>query len=495
MKRLIVWTLFMFGVLHLFGGEKNVSIINGKFENKLYEGMEITLYYCPGYYAVSEPALRGQSFTTKVKNGKFAFHLANTPDEFYIQLTYGDIRMVEQLPWHTINLGIFLLEKNSDIELGLADNHCEIHGRKADLFACQYNMRSLVFVKKHPKYNKDSYYLRLKEQKEYGDSVLKAQLNVLDSFRGKVSDRAYKILQYDYKADNEIKLLKALSVQSNSKWTQRNKETIKFYTDYFLYGVYDTDFSDEKFFSRSHAYFLYLKYLTDLGIVMKAVDGQLRPTFGQIYTYITDKFDDNKVLGRLLATLFIDYHRRGGATTWHYDDALQRIKGEEDAEIILLLKQHLTKGKPATFTLLDTAGKEVTEKRFKGKVVVLDFWFTGCTACIHLNKEMDKVYHYYEHNEDVVFINVCVDKNRVQWLKSVKSGLYTHKNSIPLYTEGRGKDHQLIKSLDVFAFPTLVILDQRGNILSSNPPMPQTGESQKKLFDLIDLAIENGDEQ
>lgn len=488
MKRLIVWMLLMAGVLHLFGVEKNTADISGKFESRLYEGMEITLFYCPDYFSVSEPALRGQSFTAKVKDGTFAFHMVDTPDEFYIQLKYGDIRMVEQLPWRTMNLGIFLLEKNSDIVLDLTDNRCKISGRKADVFACQYNMRSLMFIKKHPRYNKDSFYLRLKEQKEYGDSILDAQLNVLDSFRRKISDRTYNILKYDYKADNGIKSLKALLVQSNSKWTQRNKETIKFYTDHFLYGVYDTDFSDEKFYSRSYAYFLYLKHLTDLGIVMRAVDGQIKPTFGQIYTYITSKFSD-KAMERLMATLFIDYHRRGEATTWYYNDALRRVKGKEDAEIIRLLKQHLTEGKPTTFTLLDKTGEEVTEKSFKGKIMVLDFWFTGCLGCINLNKSMKSIYDYYDKNENVVFLSVCVDKSKSHWLNSLKSGLYTHKNSILLYTGGKGKDHQVIKSLDVFAFPTLVILDRNGKILSANPPMPISSENQKKFIDLIDSAM------
>jgi cytochrome oxidase Cu insertion factor (SCO1/SenC/PrrC family) len=124
------------------------------------------------------------------------------------------------------------------------------------------------------------------------------------------------------------------------------------------------------------------------------------------------------------------------------------------------------------FELTGVDGKKVNIAAFKDKVVVLDFWFTGCRACILISKFLKNVKHQLNDRKDIVFISICVDKEKDRWLKSVEDEVYTHKDFINLYTNGEGQDHSLIKNYNIQAYPRLLIVGKNNTLFSSNPPWP-----------------------
>lgn len=66
-------------------------------------------------------------------------------------------------------------------------------------------------------------------------------------------------------------------------------------------------------------------------------------------------------------------------------------------------------GTPAKdFTLTDLAGKTIKLSRLKGKIVVLNFWFTGCTPCIDEIAELNKLTSMYK-NSKVRFLAITFD--------------------------------------------------------------------------------------
>jgi protein SCO1/2 len=61
------------------------------------------------------------------------------------------------------------------------------------------------------------------------------------------------------------------------------------------------------------------------------------------------------------------------------------------------------------FKLTDQDGKEVTENNFKDKIYITDFFFVTCpTICPKMTKQMDRVYHEFEKNEDISFLSHTV---------------------------------------------------------------------------------------
>ncbi len=62
------------------------------------------------------------------------------------------------------------------------------------------------------------------------------------------------------------------------------------------------------------------------------------------------------------------------------------------------------------FELRNQEGETVTANTVKGKVYVVDFFFTSCpTICPKMTKQMHRVYQEFEGNENVLFLSHTID--------------------------------------------------------------------------------------
>ena len=62
-----------------------------------------------------------------------------------------------------------------------------------------------------------------------------------------------------------------------------------------------------------------------------------------------------------------------------------------------------------SFNLTDQDGNEVTEKNFKDKIYVTDFFFVTCpTICPKMTKQMGRVYNEFIDNNDISFLSHTV---------------------------------------------------------------------------------------
>lgn len=65
------------------------------------------------------------------------------------------------------------------------------------------------------------------------------------------------------------------------------------------------------------------------------------------------------------------------------------------------------------FSFLNQEGDTVTEKDIKGKVVVVEYFFTTCKGiCPKMNENMAKVYQAYRNDDNVVILSHTVDPER-----------------------------------------------------------------------------------
>lgn len=67
-------------------------------------------------------------------------------------------------------------------------------------------------------------------------------------------------------------------------------------------------------------------------------------------------------------------------------------------------------GAVKSFSFTNQDGERVTEKNMENKVVAVEYFFTTCTGiCPRLNKNMKKVYHEYEDENDFLILSHTCD--------------------------------------------------------------------------------------
>lgn len=131
------------------------------------------------------------------------------------------------------------------------------------------------------------------------------------------------------------------------------------------------------------------------------------------------------------------------------------------------------------FTLMDKFGKKVSLNAFKGKIVVLDFWFTGCAGCIQMATALKKVEQSFRNNSLVEFISISIDEDKIKWIASVEKAKYTTGTGVNLYTNGKGDKDSTLRFYNVTSYPSIFILDTEGRIVKSPAPDPRKDGGQE----------------
>jgi len=106
------------------------------------------------------------------------------------------------------------------------------------------------------------------------------------------------------------------------------------------------------------------------------------------------------------------------------------------------------------FVVKTVEGQTLNLKELKGKVVVLNFWFTTCSPCLAEIPELNQLVDTFKDKE-VIFIAISLDSKETLAKFLDKRPFSYH--IIPLYTK-------IIADYQVFSFPTHVIIDKNGNV-------------------------------
>jgi carboxyl-terminal processing protease len=103
-------------------------------------------------------------------------------------------------------------------------------------------------------------------------------------------------------------------------------------------------------------------------------------------------------------------------------------------------------------TFLDNSPANLSQ--LKGKVVVLNFWFTACAPCIKEVPELNDLVKKYE-GKDVEFLSITYDPKDVA-TEFVKKHNFKYKHIVDA--------QNIIDSFKVTAYPTHIVIDRDGKI-------------------------------
>lgn len=150
------------------------------------------------------------------------------------------------------------------------------------------------------------------------------------------------------------------------------------------------------------------------------------------------------------------------------DDAISVLKNTSCLNKALRMREHIKKG-TFFFTglLLCSDGKWLRPENLYRKVVVVDFWFTGCSGCITNYKNVLSVAEKaLEKDTSVVFLSVCLDEDSIAWQHSSGSDNYTscRRNVLNVFTSGLGEKHELVKYYGLRSYPMVLLVDRKGRL-------------------------------
>ena len=106
------------------------------------------------------------------------------------------------------------------------------------------------------------------------------------------------------------------------------------------------------------------------------------------------------------------------------------------------------------FTVRSIEGKKLKSKGLLGKIIVLNFWFTGCPPCKKEIPQLNKLKEKFK-GKDVEFIAIAIDKK-------YKLDAFLEKTpfTYDLIEDGRW----IAEKFDIKLYPTNIIIDQEGKI-------------------------------
>ncbi|MEQ7802062.1 TlpA disulfide reductase family protein [Pedobacter sp. ASV1-7] len=414
-----------------------------------------------------------KEYTVVGKKGSFNFVISNVPKTFYFTLV--DVK----------GNSIFPIELASGPLLGTTGDivNCRVSNEKVNFSGANEKLYNFQLLSRKVERELTNAYMgsfslsvkdvasfaRIYEKSSmFQHAIMNAQLAVLSGFekgfyedlnlllKADIIGARLDLISENYRNNVRLYINKQFTEEKDREEARNRLK--KLYVQYTVNKL-GIEFPDS-IMEYSKAYIPYL--------ITKAKIEQLTEVQPDVMTSIKNNYQGS-IKDKLIAYYLATNYEQLDNLSSTLDREIEGLTTPRYKSILKKLKTNFSFGSSVyQFTLPNAGGEMVRLSDLKGKIVLIDFWFTGCTACSILYKDILKDIKQLVDTSKVAFVSISTDKQKDQWLRSVESGKYTSPTAINLYTEGKGSDHEVIRQFDVNAFPKLVLIDKNGKLLSNN---------------------------
>ncbi|WP_259067032.1 peroxiredoxin family protein [Mucilaginibacter sp. X4EP1] len=206
--------------------------------------------------------------------------------------------------------------------------------------------------------------------------------------------------------------------------------------------------------------YLFIAVLSICSMVIKA---QTKPGSTQTPTYMMpdgtfiskDKIDS--VSKAWNGALTLEYEEKDKAQGILHlvklSDAVMKQIADQNAKADSVVKAMVNKPAP-DFNLTDIHGKKWSLLELRGKVVVLNFWYTSCPPCLEEMPDLNEITKLYKPDQVVFLALTFNDASKVQTF------LKTHEFAYNILPNSKTVDQQY----KVSGWPTSLVINKEGII-------------------------------
>lgn len=437
---------------------------------------EISLIFYQDYFSSRTP-ISGITYVSKVTNGRFKFIIPAGENFCYIRFNFQN----EQTDH------LYLVKAGDLITVQAEKKKISFSGKVAERYSCQQQMTQVDYNIIYRISADRPDYTYFDAKRDNLKELLKKQKQILGTYQNKLDAKSYALLQLDIEAKMELDFLFFCSISGD--YPELKKDFKKYYPDSNAVAVLDDIAAKSANYAAS---ILSKKMLLQ---ALSEENKNLGDTFslGTLYRNLDKDYTGKLKEKLLLTTVLKGTLHNPDSTKYFTDQLLQTLKNPTWRELLSKEKAIFGKGALAyNFSLQDSTGKVFRRDDFRGKIVVMEFYYNGCGPCAGLNKNLKPVSEKFKDRKDVVFVSVNVDKTRKQFVDAINKEIYTHKTSVNLWTGELAEEHPLFKYYRFQACPELLIIGKDGRLLSGDPPRPLGTSGPKSTTAQFINIIEEG---
>ncbi len=117
----------------------------------------------------------------------------------------------------------------------------------------------------------------------------------------------------------------------------------------------------------------------------------------------------------------------------------------------------------------DLNGNDVSIASLKGKVIFIDIWGWGCSACARFHQMFHRdVYPDFKNNKDFVYLSISADRTKELYQRSLDKKIYTSPDYLNVFMQDLGlRQHPFAKNYNIGSAPFLLVVDRNGRISTS----------------------------
>jgi len=139
------------------------------------------------------------------------------------------------------------------------------------------------------------------------------------------------------------------------------------------------------------------------------------------------------------------------------------------------------------FTLTDINGNTFSLSDFRGKIVILDFFYVECPYCDDEIVELEKIYAKYG-GDKLEIISISIPEDSAEKLREFKKGPNSYSNLEYEMTWIIARDTAGVRGMyNIYGYPTTFIIDEEGYISPNSPFVGLTSE--EELSSEIDYLL------